>query len=268
MAKYVIGPDVALHLAHREAVIPGEYQVLAPALLRLQLLSLLYQAVHRGEMDKRDADRRLHYMRGLRIRLPGDRVLQNVAWQVADQLGWNDTLTRRTRPDPAPRRRLHHARLATRPGREGSGDCRTYRGPVRIELTCTIRWHCGWLRRWPADRQSRDVAARPVSADRRRQLRSSGRARPGYASNALHLLRDAVQDLEGVRSLVNTLERRRDELQARQLSEMIFHGPNHDAYHDVARQLRAVVGSGLAQSKRALNQTADVFDSFTAHGRA
>ena len=31
MAKYVIGPDVALHLAHREAAIPGEHQILAPA---------------------------------------------------------------------------------------------------------------------------------------------------------------------------------------------------------------------------------------------
>ena len=91
MAKYVIGPDVALHLAHREAAIPGEHQILAPALLRSQLLSLLYQAVHRGEMDKREAEGRLRYMRGLRIRLLGDRVLQNAAWQVADQLGWHDT---------------------------------------------------------------------------------------------------------------------------------------------------------------------------------
>jgi predicted nucleic acid-binding protein len=55
------------------------------------MLSLLYQAVHRGEMDKRDAERRLNYVRGLRIRLLGDRVLQNVAWKVADQLGWSDT---------------------------------------------------------------------------------------------------------------------------------------------------------------------------------
>ena len=92
MTKYVIGPDVAIHLAHDEAVIPGEHQVLAPALLRPQMLSLLYQAVRRGEMDKSDAERRLNYVRGLRIRLLGDRVLQNVAWKAADQLGWPDTL--------------------------------------------------------------------------------------------------------------------------------------------------------------------------------
>jgi hypothetical protein len=42
MTKYVIGPDVALRLAHEEAVIPDEHQVLAPALLRSQLLTLLY----------------------------------------------------------------------------------------------------------------------------------------------------------------------------------------------------------------------------------
>jgi len=31
-------------------------------------------------------------VRGLRLRLLGDRVLQRVAWDVADRLGWPDTL--------------------------------------------------------------------------------------------------------------------------------------------------------------------------------
>jgi predicted nucleic acid-binding protein len=92
MTKYVIGPDVAAHLARHEAVIRDEHQLLAPTLLRSQLLSLLYQAVRRGEMTKKDADRQLNYVRGLQIRLLGDRVLQKVAWKVADQLGWPDTL--------------------------------------------------------------------------------------------------------------------------------------------------------------------------------
>ena len=91
MARYVIGPDVAMHLAQAEAVIRDEHQILAPALLRSQLLSLLYQAVNRGEMTRTDAGRRLSYVRGLRIRLLGDRVLQNTAWKVAGQLGWPDT---------------------------------------------------------------------------------------------------------------------------------------------------------------------------------
>ena len=91
MTRYVIGPDVAIRLAHDRAVIGDEHQILAPALLRSQTLSLLYQGVHRGEMTRKDAERRLDYIRGLRIRLLGDRVLQTVAWKVADQLGWSDT---------------------------------------------------------------------------------------------------------------------------------------------------------------------------------
>lgn len=92
MARYVIAPDAALRLARDEATIADKHQLLAPTLLRSQLLSLLYQAVHRGEMTKKDADRQLDYVRSLRIRLLGDRVLQNVAWKIADHLGWTDTL--------------------------------------------------------------------------------------------------------------------------------------------------------------------------------
>ena len=92
MTRYVIGPDVALRLARDEAVIRGDHQIVAPALLRSQLVSLLYQAVRRGELTKKDAGRRLSYVRGLRIRLLGDRVLLDHAWKIADQLGWPDTL--------------------------------------------------------------------------------------------------------------------------------------------------------------------------------
>lgn len=91
MTRYVIGPDVAVRLAHDQVVIDAGHQLLAPTLLRSQTLSLLYQEVRRGELTRKDAERRLTYLRGLRIRLLGDRVLQSVAWKVADQLGWPDT---------------------------------------------------------------------------------------------------------------------------------------------------------------------------------
>jgi predicted nucleic acid-binding protein len=92
MTRYVIGPDVAIRLAHDEAVIRGEDQILAPTIFRSQLLSLLYQEVRQGGMTKKDAVQRLAYVHGLRIRLLGDRVLQRAAWQVAEQLGWPDTV--------------------------------------------------------------------------------------------------------------------------------------------------------------------------------
>jgi predicted nucleic acid-binding protein len=91
MTRYVIGPDVAIQLAGDEAVVPDGHHMLAPALLRSQMLSLLYQTVRRGGMTKNDAERRLFYARGMRIRLFEDHELQNVAWQVADQLGWSET---------------------------------------------------------------------------------------------------------------------------------------------------------------------------------
>jgi predicted nucleic acid-binding protein len=91
MTRFVVGPDVAMRLARDEVVVADEHRIVAPTLFRSQLLSLLYQAVRRGEMAKKDADRRLRYVRGLRIRLLGDSVLQQKAWQVADRLGWSDT---------------------------------------------------------------------------------------------------------------------------------------------------------------------------------
>ena len=76
MTRYVIGPDVAVRLAREDAVIRGEDQLLAPALLRSQVLSLLYQAVRRGEMNRKEAERQLEYVRGLRMRLLGDREVR------------------------------------------------------------------------------------------------------------------------------------------------------------------------------------------------
>ncbi|MFI6786819.1 type II toxin-antitoxin system VapC family toxin [Nonomuraea sp. NPDC050383] len=80
-------------MAHDEAVVPAEHRLLAPTLIRSQLLAHLYQAVRSGEMAQKDADRLLAHVRGLRIRLLGDRVLQNLAWKIADRLGWPDTYT-------------------------------------------------------------------------------------------------------------------------------------------------------------------------------
>ena len=64
---------------------------MAPSLIRSQMVSLLHEAVGRGELTKKEAAQRLTYVRGLRMRLLGDRVMHSVAWEVADQLGWSDT---------------------------------------------------------------------------------------------------------------------------------------------------------------------------------
>ena len=91
MTRYVIAPDVALMLAEKRAEIPDHHRLLAPTLLRSQVLAQLYLQVKQGVLAKKKAAARLDYLRGLKIRLLGDRVLQQVAWKMAEQLGWHDT---------------------------------------------------------------------------------------------------------------------------------------------------------------------------------
>jgi predicted nucleic acid-binding protein len=83
---------VALRLASESAVVRDEHQLLAPTLIRSQVLSMLFRAVQGGKMRKKEADRCLDYVRGLHIRLLGDRSLQDTAWKIAERLGWPDTL--------------------------------------------------------------------------------------------------------------------------------------------------------------------------------
>ena len=91
MTKFVIGPDVALMLAEKRAKVHGQHKLLAPTILRSQVLAQLYEEVRAGALPKREASARLDYLRGLSIRLLGDRVLQRVAWEMAEALAWPNT---------------------------------------------------------------------------------------------------------------------------------------------------------------------------------
>jgi predicted nucleic acid-binding protein len=93
MTRYVIGADVALRLAEERAAPARQARLLAPTLLRSQVLARLFAACRQGAIDRREAERRLDHIRGLRIRLLGDRVLQRAAWQIAERLDWPDTAT-------------------------------------------------------------------------------------------------------------------------------------------------------------------------------
>jgi predicted nucleic acid-binding protein len=91
MTRYVIDPDVALALAAGRMEIPAKHKLLAPTLLRSQVVAMLYAEVRRGALARDEADHRLDYLRALKLRLLGDRVLQRVAWRVAAELDWQDT---------------------------------------------------------------------------------------------------------------------------------------------------------------------------------
>lgn len=91
MTTFVIDAQVAIDLAFNGATIPREHSLTAPTLLRSQALSLVYQSVHRGHIDERTGRKVLDDIRGLRIRLLGDRSLQDRAWRIAAELNWPDT---------------------------------------------------------------------------------------------------------------------------------------------------------------------------------
>lgn len=91
MTIFVIDAQVAIDLAAGGVAIPPEHSLTAPTLLRSQALSLVYESVHRGEIDERTGRRILDDIRGLRIRLLGDRSLQDRAWRIAAKLNWPDT---------------------------------------------------------------------------------------------------------------------------------------------------------------------------------
>jgi predicted nucleic acid-binding protein len=91
MSRFVVDCGVVLQLAAEQIEVPDTHQLLAPTLLRSQTLSALHEAVHRGELSREVARDRLTHIRGMRIRLLGDAVLQRRAWDVADRLGWIET---------------------------------------------------------------------------------------------------------------------------------------------------------------------------------
>ena len=91
MGKFVVDTSAVLHLASEGIEVSGAHKLLAPTLLRSQTLSALHEAVERGEIPADVARERLTRIRGMKIRLLGDAVLQRRAWELADQLGWAST---------------------------------------------------------------------------------------------------------------------------------------------------------------------------------
>jgi predicted nucleic acid-binding protein len=91
MTRFVVDAGAVIHLAGQETGIAPGHELLAPTLLRSQVLSLLHEAVQRGELPADVARDRLARIGRMPIRLLGDGVLRRRAWDVADRLGWAST---------------------------------------------------------------------------------------------------------------------------------------------------------------------------------
>ena len=91
MTRFVLDAGAVLELVTTGVDVAPGHELLAPTLMRSQTLSLLHEAVRRGEVPVDVARARLARVSRLRVRLLGDAVLRKVAWDLADQFGWAST---------------------------------------------------------------------------------------------------------------------------------------------------------------------------------
>ena len=91
MTRFVVDASAVIQIASEAVEVRGGYELLAPTLLRSQTLSVLHEAVQRGEIPADVARVRLERIWKMPIRLLGDAVLRRRAWEIADRLGWAST---------------------------------------------------------------------------------------------------------------------------------------------------------------------------------
>jgi predicted nucleic acid-binding protein len=91
VTRFVVDCETLLRIAAGEIEVAAEHKLVAPTLVRSQALSALYQAARRGEITRAEGLERVRRINSLKVRFLGDKVLQQQAWKVAEQLGWETT---------------------------------------------------------------------------------------------------------------------------------------------------------------------------------
>jgi predicted nucleic acid-binding protein len=91
MARYVIDAPTLLHIVTEGVEVGRGHQLVAPNLIRSQALSLLLEAVRRGDISEAEALDRHERFTELKMRLLGDRVSRRTAWKIAREQGWDTT---------------------------------------------------------------------------------------------------------------------------------------------------------------------------------
>ena len=91
MTRFVVDASAVLQVASAGIKVSAKHKLLAPTLLRSQTLSVMHEAVQRGEIRAPVARERLARIGRMPIRLLGDAVLRRRAWELADQLDWAST---------------------------------------------------------------------------------------------------------------------------------------------------------------------------------
>jgi predicted nucleic acid-binding protein len=91
MTRFVVDAGALIELVRSGTEVAEEHELLAPTLIRSQTLSLLHEAVGRGELEAREAEELLERIWKQPVRLLGDAVLRRLAWKIARERGWAST---------------------------------------------------------------------------------------------------------------------------------------------------------------------------------
>jgi predicted nucleic acid-binding protein len=91
MTRYVIDAPTLLHIVANDVHVSPTHQLVAPNLIRSQALSLLLEAVRRGDLTEAVALQHHERLTELKMRLLGDRVSRRTAWKIARENGWDTT---------------------------------------------------------------------------------------------------------------------------------------------------------------------------------
>ncbi|MGI9018294.1 MAG: type II toxin-antitoxin system VapC family toxin [Euzebya sp.] len=117
--------SVALRAAQSSAaaVELTPYDLIAPPIWRSETLSALHEAQWRREVDDVTASRLRQALQDLRVRIVAPRRLYDVAWHVAEELGWAKTYD----SEFLALARIRGTKVLTT-------DARMYRGAIRTGL--------------------------------------------------------------------------------------------------------------------------------------
>jgi predicted nucleic acid-binding protein len=91
VTRFVVDCETLLRIAAGEIQVAPEHRLVAPTLVRSQAVAALYRAARSGEISRSEGIERVRRINSLKVRFLGDKVLQQQAWKVAEQLGWETT---------------------------------------------------------------------------------------------------------------------------------------------------------------------------------
>ena len=92
MTRYVVDLAAAVTILNQGMAIPTRHELLAPALLRSQILDHLFQQVRLGRLPPATALSLNARFATLKIRYLGDAVLRRRAWAIASEHAMASTL--------------------------------------------------------------------------------------------------------------------------------------------------------------------------------